>query len=54
MADRGFADTKLMQYLEQDLGWHYRVKNDLWVLQPGKTPCLRDFHLNLGDAITSG
>ena len=54
MADRGFADTKLMQYLEQDLGWHYRlrVKNDLWVLQPGKTPCqLRDFHLNLGDAI---
>lgn len=54
MADRGFADTKLMDYLEQNLGWHYRirVKNDLWVLRPGKRPCqLRDFHLNLGDAI---
>jgi hypothetical protein len=54
MADRGFADTKLMGYLEQNLGWHYRirVKHDLWVLRPGKPPCqLRDFHLNLGDAI---
>jgi hypothetical protein len=54
MAERGFADTKLMQYLEHDLGWHYRirVKNDLWVLQPGKPPCqLKCFHLNLGDAI---
>jgi hypothetical protein len=53
MADRGFADTQLMQYLEHHLGWHYRirVKNDLWVLRPGKVPCqLRDFHLNLGDA----
>lgn len=54
MADRGFADTKLMNYLEHNLGWHYRirVKNDLWVLRPGKQPCqLRDFHLNSGDAI---
>ena len=54
MADRGFADTKLMDYLKHNLGWHYRirVKNDLWVLRPGKPPCqLRDFHLNLGDAI---
>lgn len=54
MADRGFADTKLMDYLKHNLGWHYRirVKNDLWVLRPGKPPRqLRDFHLNLGDAI---
>jgi hypothetical protein len=54
MADRGFADTSLMQYLKQNLGWHYRirVKNDLWVLQPGKPPCqLKQFHLNLGDAL---
>ena len=54
MADRGNASTKLMDYLEQNLGWHYRirVKNDLWVLRPGKQPCqLRDFHLNQGDAI---
>ncbi|MBE9002044.1 transposase [Nostoc sp. LEGE 12447] len=54
MADRGFADTKLMNYLEQNLGWHYRirVKNDLWVLRAGKPPCqLRDYHLNLGNAL---
>ncbi len=54
MADRGFADTKLMHYLEHDLGWHvaHRVKNDLWVLRPGKAPCqLKQFHLNLGDAL---
>lgn len=54
MADRGFADTRLMNYLEQNLGWHYRirVKSDLWVLRPGKPPCqLRDYHLNLGNAL---
>lgn len=54
LADRGFADTKLMDYLERNLGWHYRirVKNDLWVLPPGKIPYqLRDLHLNLGDAM---
>lgn len=54
MADRGFADTKLMRYLKDDLSWHYRirVKNDLWVLQPGKVPYqLKQFHLNLGDAL---
>ena len=36
------------------MGWHYRirVKNDLWVLRPGKLPCqLRDYHLNLGNAL---
>lgn len=50
----GFADTKLMQYLEDDLGWHYRirVKNDLWVQRPGKPLCqLKNFHLHLGDAM---
>ncbi|MDZ4876909.1 MAG: hypothetical protein CLLPBCKN_006344 [Chroococcidiopsis cubana SAG 39.79] len=54
MADRGFADTKLMEYLEPKLGWHYRirVKNDLWVLPPGKTPYqLKDLHLKFGDAM---
>lgn len=54
MADRGFADTKLMHYLKQNLGWHYRirVKNDMWVLQPGKTPRqLKQFHLNLGEVM---
>lgn len=54
MADRGFADTKLMRCLEDDLSWHYRirVKNDLWVLQPGKVPYqLKQLQLNLGDAL---
>jgi len=54
MADRGFADTKLLHYLENDLQWHYRirVKNDMWVLRPGKALCqLKQFHLNLGEAI---
>lgn len=54
MADRGFADTTLMHYLEHELGWHYRirVKNDLWVIRPGKKPCqIKQFHLNLGDAL---
>jgi hypothetical protein len=54
MADRGFADTSLMHYLKNDLGWHYRirVKNDLWVLRPGKAACqLKQFHLNLGEAM---
>lgn len=43
-----------MNYLEPDLGWHvaHRVKNDLWVLRPGKAQCqLKQFHLNLGEAI---
>lgn len=54
MADRGFADTKLMNYLKQNLGWHYRirVKNDLWMLRPGKQATqLRNFHLGRGEAI---
>jgi hypothetical protein len=43
-----------MHYLKNDLGWHYRirVKNDLWVLRPGKAACqLKQFHLNLGEAM---
>lgn len=37
LADRGFADTKLMSYLQQ-LGWHYRIriKNSCWVYRPGR------------------
>lgn len=26
LADRGFADTELMTYLSQDLGWHWRIR----------------------------
>ena len=26
LADRGFADTTLMRYLQQELGWHWRIR----------------------------
>lgn len=26
LADRGFADGKLMKYLQQNLGWHFRIR----------------------------
>lgn len=26
LADRGFADGKLMQYLRENLGWHFRIR----------------------------
>jgi Transposase and inactivated derivatives len=26
LADRGFADGKLMKYLKQNLGWHFRIR----------------------------
>lgn len=26
LADRGFADTELMRYLSQELGWHWRIR----------------------------
>jgi hypothetical protein len=26
LADRGFADGKLMKYLRQNLGWHFRIR----------------------------
>lgn len=57
LADRGFADTKLMSYLTQELGWHYRIrlKEDCWVIRQGKRACqLKDFHLSLGEALLLG
>jgi hypothetical protein len=26
LADRGFADGKLMKYLKETLGWHFRIR----------------------------
>ncbi len=26
LADRGFADAKLIKYLQQNLGWHFRIR----------------------------
>jgi hypothetical protein len=39
-ADRGFADTHLMDHLVQ-LGWHWRIriKGSFWLYRPGKRAC---------------
>jgi hypothetical protein len=39
-ADRGFADTHLMDHLVQ-LGWHWRlrIKGSFWVYRPGRRAC---------------
>lgn len=36
LADRGFADTKLMAFLTDDLGWQWRIriKPSFWVYRP--------------------
>jgi hypothetical protein len=38
LADRGFADTALMNYLSNTLGWHWRIriKENFLVYRPGK------------------
>lgn len=38
LADRGFADTNLMQYLTE-LGWHWRIriKNSFWIHHLGRS-----------------
>jgi hypothetical protein len=38
LADRGFVDTRLMQYLRDELGWHFRIriKSNSWIYRPGK------------------
>jgi hypothetical protein len=40
LADRGFADTKLMGHLRR-LGWHLRIriKAKLWMYRPGHAAC---------------
>ena len=39
-ADRGFADTHLMEHLTR-LGWHWRIriKGSFWIYRHGKRPC---------------
>lgn len=41
-ADRGFADTHLMQHLTR-LGWHWRIrlKGSFWIYRQGKQRCKR-------------
>lgn len=40
LADRGFADTKLIEYLSK-LGWQWRIriKGSFWIYRNGHTPC---------------
>ena len=53
LADRGFADTKLMRFVTQELGWHHRIrlKSDAWIFRHGYGwKQMRDFHLGRGEA----
>lgn len=54
LADRGFADTELMRYLRDELGWHFRirVKSNSWIHRPGSGWVqLNQYHLALGEVI---
>lgn len=54
LADRGFADTQLMRYLRETLGWHYRIrlKSNSWIYRPGKGwKQLKQYHLALGEVV---
>ena len=53
LADRGFADTKLMRFVTQELNWNHRIrlKSDAWIWRQGYGwKQLRDFHLGRGEA----
>lgn len=54
LADRGFADTKLMQYLRSELQWHFRirVKSSVWVYRPRRGwKQLKQYHLAAGESV---
>jgi hypothetical protein len=54
LADRGFADTQLMQYLRDELRWHFRIriKSSAWVYRPHKGwKQLKQYHLAAGESI---
>ncbi len=54
LADRGFADTQLMQYLREELHWHFRirVKSNTWIYRPGKGwKQLNQYRLALGEVV---
>jgi len=54
LADRGFADTTLMQYLRDQLHWHFRirVKSNSWIHR-GRNGWiqLNHYHLALGEVV---
>jgi Transposase DDE domain len=52
LADRGFADTHLMEHLRK-LNWHWRIriKSSFWIYRPGRHPCKANrLSLAWGDA----
>lgn len=52
LADRGFADTHLMEHLRK-LNWHWRIriKSSFWIYRPGRHPCKANrLSLALGEA----
>lgn len=54
LADRGFADTRLMSYLRHQLHWHFRirVKSNSWIHRAGKGWIqLNQYHLALGEVV---
>lgn len=53
LADRGFADTRLLDYLTQQLHWHYRIriKSSFWVSTGTQWRQVKDWHLGLGEAV---
>ena len=53
LADRGFADTKLMEYLSETLHWHWRIriKSSFLVYRRNKRRCkISSIKLNRGQA----
>ena len=54
LADRGFVSSQMMQYVREELQWHYRIriKDDFW-LKGTKQDWIqvKQFHLNLGEAM---
>ena len=54
LADRGFADTTLMEYLRDTLHWHFRirVKSNSWIHRgPHGWIQLNQYHLALGQVV---
>lgn len=54
LADRGFADTKLMHYLREELQWHFRirVKSSAWIYRPQRGWVqLTQYHLAAGESV---
>ena len=53
LADRGFADTRLLDYLTQQLHWHYRLrlKSSFGVSTGTQWRLVLDWHRGVGEAV---